>query len=99
MYGVKQFRTYIYGRRFCIVTGHKPFTWLFSIKYPSSCLLRWRMELDEFNYEIRCKRRKTNNNANALSRIRGIYLLNANKNYIHFETDFKTNYKHTRKRD
>lgn len=90
MYGVKQFRPYIYGRRFCIVTDHKPLTWLFSVKDPSSRLLRWRIKLDEFDYEIKYKSGKTNNNADALSRIKEMYLLNVNKNYKNFETDFKT---------
>lgn len=32
LFGVKQYRPYIYGRHFCIITDHKPLTWLFSVK-------------------------------------------------------------------
>ena len=37
--GCKQFRQYLYGRKFTIVTDHKPLTWVFNVKDPSSRLL------------------------------------------------------------
>ncbi|KAL4127018.1 hypothetical protein QTP88_011216 [Uroleucon formosanum] len=55
MFGVKQFRPYVYGQKFTIITDHKPLTWLFSVKDPGSRLLRWRIKLDEFDYEIQYK--------------------------------------------
>lgn len=90
LFGVKQYRPYIYGRRFCIVTDHKPLTWLFSVKDPSSRLMRWRIKLDEFDFEIKYKSGKTNNNADALSRIKEMYLLRINKNYNEFLNDFNS---------
>lgn len=63
MYEVRQFRRYIYGRRFYIVTVHKPLTWLFKVNDPSSHLLRFRTKVDKFDYEIKYKNGKTNNNA------------------------------------
>lgn len=50
MLKVKQFRPYIYGRRFCVVTDHKPLIGLFSVKDPNSCLFCWRIKLDKFDY-------------------------------------------------
>lgn len=65
----KLFRPYIFGRRFTIVTDHKPLQWLFNLKEPNSRLVRWRLKLEEYDYEIVYKRGKLNTNADALSRI------------------------------
>jgi hypothetical protein len=65
----KYFRQYLYGRRFTIVTDHRPLTWIFSIKDPSSRLLRWRLKLEEYEYEVVHKKGSNNTNADALSRI------------------------------
>jgi hypothetical protein len=51
----KQFRQYLLGRKFTIVTDHKPLTWVFNIKDPSSRLLRYRLKLVEFDYDITYK--------------------------------------------
>ena len=52
VWGIKHFRPYLYGRRFKIVSDHKPLTWIMSVKDPGSRLLRWRIKLDEYDYEI-----------------------------------------------
>ena len=62
------FRPYLLGRNFTIVTDHKQLTWLFSVKDPSSRLLRWRLLLEEHDYTIAYKAGKKNVNADALSR-------------------------------
>lgn len=90
MFGVKQFRPYVYGRKFTIVTDHKPLTWLFSVKDPGSRLLRWRIKLDEFDYEIHYKSGKTNLNADALSRIKEINLIEATTTYDMFWEEFNS---------
>lgn len=41
-----------------------------SLKEPNSKLIRWRLKLEEFDYEIIYKKGKLNTNADALSRIR-----------------------------
>ena len=41
VWGCKYFRQYLYGRKFTIVTDHRPLTWIFSVKDPSSRLLRF----------------------------------------------------------
>lgn len=68
VWAVKHFRPYLFGRKFKIVTDHKPLTWLFSIKDPGSRLLRWRLKIEEYEYEIVYKAGKNNTNADALSR-------------------------------
>ena len=51
------------------MTDHKPLTWVFNVKDPSSRLLRWRLQLEEYDYEVVYKRGVRNTNADVLSRI------------------------------
>lgn len=80
VWATKYFRPYLFGRRFTIVSDHKPLQWLFSLKEPNSKLIRWRLRLEEYDYKIVYKKGKCNKNADALSRIE----LNTNEleNYI-----------------
>ena len=48
VWGCKYLRQYLYGRKCTIVTDHSPHTWIFSVKDPSSRLLRWRLKLEEY---------------------------------------------------
>lgn len=68
VWATKYFRPYLFGHKFKIITDHKPLTWLFSLKEPNSKLVRWRLRLEEFDYEIFYKKGKQNTNADALSR-------------------------------
>ncbi|CAK1590747.1 unnamed protein product [Parnassius mnemosyne] len=68
VWAVKHLRPCLFGRKFKIVTDHKSLTWLFSIKDPGSRLVRWRLKLEEYEYEIVYKAGKNNTNADALSR-------------------------------
>lgn len=56
VYATKYFRPYIFGRKFTIFTDHKPLEWLFSLKEPLSRLVRWRLRLEEFTYDIKYKK-------------------------------------------
>lgn len=66
----KYFRPYLFGHKFRIITDHKPLTWIMSLKEPNSKLVRWRLKLEEFDYEVIYKKGKLNTNADALSRIK-----------------------------
>lgn len=70
VWATKYFRPYLFGHKFKIVTDHKPLTWLFSLKEPNSKLVRWRLKLEEFDYEIVYKKGTENSNADSLSRIK-----------------------------
>lgn len=69
VWACKYFRPYLFGRRFTIYTDHRPLIWLFNLKEPNSKLVRWRLRLEEFDYNIVYKKGKLNTNADALSRI------------------------------
>lgn len=82
VWSVKHFRPYLYGRKFILITDHRPLTWLFSIKDPGSRLARWRLKLEEYDYKIEYKPGKINKNADALSRIK----VNHFKNCSNFQS-------------
>jgi hypothetical protein len=67
VWGCKQYRHYLLGRKFTIVTDHKPLTCGFNVKDPSSRLLRWRLKLEEYDYHIVYKPGIRNTNADVLS--------------------------------
>jgi len=68
VWAVKHFRPYVYGTKFLIITNHKPLIWLFSVNDPGSRLIRWRLKIEEYDYEIIHRAGKGNTNADALSR-------------------------------
>lgn len=70
VWATKHFRPYLYGNKFTIYTDHRPLAWLNSIKEPNSKLTRWKLRLEEFDYNIVYKNGKQNSNADALSRIK-----------------------------
>lgn len=72
VWGVQYFRQYLYGRHFKIVTDHRPLCWAFKMSNPSSRLTRWRLKLEEYQYQIVYKPGILNSNADALSRIRRV---------------------------
>lgn len=67
-WATRYFRPYLYGRKFIIYTDHKPLVYLFSVKDPGSRLVKFRLKLEEYDYQIKYKPGKHNTNADALSR-------------------------------
>jgi len=59
----------LFGRKFVIVTDHKPLKWLMSFKEPTSKIVRWRMQLLQYDYEILYKKGSQNLVADAFSRV------------------------------
>lgn len=82
----KYFRPYIFGRRFTIKTDHRPLVWLDSLKEPNSKLQRWKIKLNEYDYDIEYIKGKTNA-ADALSRLP----LPTNINFHEIEEDCESN--------
>lgn len=69
VWATKRLRQYLLGRKFLIQTDHKALQWLNNVKDPSSRLLRWRLRLEEFEYEISYVKGKENKAADCLSRL------------------------------
>ena len=74
IFGVKTFHQYIQGRRFEIITDHKPLTHIFSESratptMASGRIQRWALILGGYDYAIQYKEGKNMANADALSRL------------------------------
>jgi hypothetical protein len=69
VWATKYFRPYLFGRKFKIVTDHKPLQWLMNLKEPNARITRWSIKLSEYTYDVVYKSGKSNTNADALSRI------------------------------
>lgn len=69
VWAVKYFRPYLFGKKFKIFTDHKPLIYLFSMTNPSSRLTKFRLLLEEYDFEINYVKGKDNVVADALSRI------------------------------
>ncbi|GBP12055.1 Retrovirus-related Pol polyprotein from transposon 297 [Eumeta japonica] len=70
VWATKYFRPYLYGRRFLINSDHKPLQWLQNLKEPNQKLQRWKIKLNEFDFEIKHIPGRENHVADALSRAR-----------------------------
>lgn len=68
VWALKEFRHYLYGRKFKLYTDHQPLT--YSLTNANNKIIRWRLALEEFDYEIIYKPGKQNVVADALSRIK-----------------------------
>jgi len=68
-WAIVHFRPYLYGKKFLVRTDHRPLTYLFSMKNPSSKLTRIRLDLEEYDFEVEYLRGRENFVADALSRI------------------------------
>lgn len=69
VWAMKRLRQYLLGKTFKIQTDHKALVWLHNVKDPSSRLLRWRLRMEEYKYEIEYVKGKENKVADCLSRL------------------------------
>lgn len=69
VWAVQHFRPYLFGKRFEILTDHRPLVYLFSMTDPSSRLTKFRLKLETFDFVIKYVKGAENVTANALSRI------------------------------
>ena len=74
IFGVRHFHQYLYGRKFVLVTDHKPLLSIFGPKYTISSLAaahlqRWAVLLSAYSYELEIGRTDRHANADSLSRL------------------------------
>ena len=67
VFTVKQFRHYLLGRPFRLITDHEPLQWL-SAQKMEGMLSRWALAMQEFCFTIEYQKGSLNSNADALSR-------------------------------
>lgn len=68
IHAVEQFRPYIEGTHFKVITDHSALQWLHKTKDPHGRLARWAMRLQQFDYEVIFRKGKDNIVPDALSR-------------------------------
>jgi hypothetical protein len=59
VWGIKHFWTYLYGRKFKVMSDHKPLTSIMNVKDLGPRLLRWHIQLEEYDCEFTNLERKT----------------------------------------
>ena len=67
VYGTKQFRHYLLGRHFQLITDHAPLQWL-SAQKMEGLLARWALAMQEYDFDIKYRKGTKNANADTLSR-------------------------------
>ena len=68
LFATKQFRCYLYGRKFTVYTDHRALRWLLNLQDPSSRLMRWAVKLSEYDYKVEHRPGTRMQHADALSR-------------------------------
>ena len=63
-----EYRHYLLGRKFDIISDHRPLQWLKSIKHPTGRLGRWAIKMSEFDYTIKYRPGRKHENADGMSR-------------------------------
>lgn len=66
-YSLKQFRHYLLGRPFTVLTDHAPLQWL-SAQKMEGLLCRWALAIQEYSFSIQYRKGSLHTNADALSR-------------------------------
>ena len=72
IFRVEKFCQYLLGRKFCLITDHKPLLMIFHLakgipETAASSLQRWAIVLSAYNYEVKYQPSEKHGNADALS--------------------------------
>ena len=69
IYSVQQFRPYLYGVKFKLVTDHSALRWLFDKKHAEGRIARWQLLLSDYDFDIQHRKGTQHGNADAMSRL------------------------------
>ena len=74
LFGIQNFHQYIYGRKFLLITDHKPLTTILSPKaglpaLAAARLQRWAIMLSAYQYDIEFQPTHKHGNADCLSHL------------------------------
>lgn len=85
VWSVKYFRPYLFGRKFKVQTDHRPLVWLNSLKEPNMKLQRWKIQLNEYDFDVEYIKGRTNKVADFLSRL-DVNFLDENEQSVHSDS-------------
>ena len=69
VYGVTVCAPYLIGEKFTVFTDHKPLKWLATATNETGRLMRWRLRLSSFDFDVFYKKGVDNAVADAVSRV------------------------------
>jgi len=69
VYGLKQCRQYLLGRRFVVRTDHAALSWLRRMPQPMPQLARWLTFIKEFSFDVQHRVGTQHQNVDSLSRM------------------------------
>lgn len=68
-WAIKYFRPYLYGKPFTVFTDNKALVHLDKMNNANPRIMKYKLELEEFDFKVKHKTGKSNANADALSRM------------------------------
>ena len=69
VWAIRQFRPYLYGKKFTFRTDHNALKWLCSFHEPEGQVARWLESLAEYDFTVQHRSGKQHVNADSLSRL------------------------------
>lgn len=68
IFGIEQFRGYVEGSTFTVITDHSALVWLHNLSNPAGKLARWALKLSQYDFKVIHRKGSLNVVADALSR-------------------------------
>ena len=68
-WSINYFCSYLLGNKFELFTDHRPIIFLRTLNNFAPKIVRWLLQLEEYDYTVTYKEGKANSNANVMSRL------------------------------